>query len=265
MEEEEEEVWDDKLAAVAQKWAKQCVLEHDKNRKIPSYGLHIGQNLAAGHGNWRQAMSNWYDEVADYRYGENVNDYLGPDGFFKIGHYTQFVNNSTIRIGCGFAYCSNTIYGRYYACNYATGQGRISNPYTEGPRCSACPNTCKGGLCDCKGKLCLNTGRINASDCSCICPKIYGGPDCSQLICPPRDPFYCGTHLVFSDCEKFFNVPHLCPYMCRVCENPSLPPPPTSTTRRPVFVSPYNCTYRGERATPDQCRTYGDRGMDKPF
>ncbi|XP_012940206.1 cysteine-rich venom protein [Aplysia californica] len=82
-------VWDDKLAAVAQKWAKQCVLEHDKNRKIPSYGLKIGQNLAAGHGNWRQAMSNWYDEVADYRYGENVNDYLGPDGFFKIGHYTQ--------------------------------------------------------------------------------------------------------------------------------------------------------------------------------
>ncbi|GFS25803.1 cysteine-rich venom protein [Elysia marginata] len=82
-------VWDDNLAKVAQKWAMQCKLEHDKNRKIPSYGMFIGQNLAAGHRSWKKAMESWFNEVQLYRYGEDANEYLGPGGWKEIGHYTQ--------------------------------------------------------------------------------------------------------------------------------------------------------------------------------
>ncbi|XP_005102233.1 cysteine-rich venom protein Mr30 [Aplysia californica] len=46
-------------------------------------------------------------------------------------------------------------------------------------------------------------------------------------------------------------------------EHPVVPPAPVTTSRSPVFVSPYNCTYRGQRASPGECRTFGDRGMDR--
>ena len=38
-----------------------------------------------------------------------------------------------------------------------------------------------------------------------------------QVNCPPSDPFYCGTHVLPADCERYINVPHMCPHMCRIC------------------------------------------------
>ncbi|BFZ12441.1 hypothetical protein BsWGS_15480 [Bradybaena similaris] len=82
-------VWDDLLAIVAEKWAKQCVLDHDKNRNIPSYGLPIGQNVAAGYRSWFDAMQGWFEEVDLFSYGQNTDDYLGPGGWTQVAHYTQ--------------------------------------------------------------------------------------------------------------------------------------------------------------------------------
>ncbi|GFO33509.1 cysteine-rich venom protein [Plakobranchus ocellatus] len=268
-------IWDDNLAAVAQKLTMQCKIEHDKNRNIPSYGEFIGQNLAAGQLNWKGAMEGWFNEVKLYLYGEDADQYLGPGRWKEIGHYTQMVNNRTHRIGCGFAQCSETRYGFYYACNYATGQSSTRYPYTLGDQCSACPSSCKNGLCECNGKLCLNQGKLDLDTCTCICPYLYQGEDCSILRCPEKDPFYCTRSIVPRDCVTYINVPHLCPYMCGVCSELSSPmemisgsatktktTTTTTTTPSPYFVSPHNCTYTGLRATAEECKTYGDHGSD---
>ncbi|KAK3702613.1 hypothetical protein RRG08_042603 [Elysia crispata] len=272
-------VWDDNLARVAQKLTKQCKIEHDKNRKIPSYGMFVGQNLAAGQRNWKKAMQSWFDEVQLYRYGENADQYLGLGGWKKIGHYTQMVQNATHRVGCGFARCARTRYGKYYACNYAQGQSSTIYPYTRGERCSACPNSCRNGLCACNGKLCLNRGELDLDTCTCKCPKLYGGDDCSILNCPASDPFYCRRSLLPDDCQVYANVPHLCPFMCGVCGEQPLPiasnlqksnknrpkgktTTTTTTTTPPPFISPYNCTYKGLRSSLEECKKFGDRGSD---
>ena len=53
------------------------------------YNVYIGQNLAWGYANWKAALSAWHGEVTMYRYGVDPETYLGPDGWGKIGHYTQ--------------------------------------------------------------------------------------------------------------------------------------------------------------------------------
>lgn len=274
-------VWDDNLAMVAQKWSQQCNMSHDKNRKIPSYGMFIGQNLAAGYRSWKKAMESWFNEVRLYKFGQDANQYLGPGGWKDIGHYTQMVQNSTHRVGCGYSRCSGTIYGKFYACNYAMGQSSTMFPYTEGERCSACPNSCQNGLCACNGKLCLNGGDLDLDTCTCKCPDLYGGDDCSILNCPASEPFYCRRSVLPEDCQHYSNVPHLCPYMCGICgaqpypmvtdtqrgngNRPSRPRATTTTTTTttpPPFVSPFNCTYRGMRSSQQECQKFGNRGSD---
>ena len=34
-------------------------------------------------------------------------------------------------------------------------------PYKDGKKCSACPNNCDNGLCDCKGAYCQNGGTMD--------------------------------------------------------------------------------------------------------
>ncbi|XP_071111759.1 cysteine-rich venom protein Mr30-like [Haliotis cracherodii] len=276
-------VWDSKLAAVSEKWARQCKMEHDHMKSIPEYGLEVGQNIAGGYLNWRSAIMAWYNEVSLYRFGQNPNGYLGRDGWKKIGHYTQIVQNVTFLIGCGYAHCPNTKFGRYYVCNYGSGQNRISKPYTRGARCSSCPNTCKDGLCDCGGKACFNGGYLDTNTCTCTCQQPYSGPTCQQLNCPPKDSFYCGRSLVPKDCRTYYNVPQLCPYMCGICGSPSSnttaasaaavritpsdqasPVQPTAVVQPSSgeFTSAFGCVYAGNRASKVECRDYGDHGND---
>ncbi|PVD36989.1 hypothetical protein C0Q70_03982 [Pomacea canaliculata] len=112
-------VWNDDLAAVAQKWAKQCIMGHDKERSIPGLGVSVGQNVAGGYRTWERAIGGWEEEVKMYVYGREPDTYLGTGGWVKIGHYTQMVQNTTHMVGCGFAACRGTQYGRYFVCNYA--------------------------------------------------------------------------------------------------------------------------------------------------
>nr|QBH70090.1 CreCAP-ShK4 [Colubraria reticulata] len=244
-------MWNAELAAVAQKWAKQCVFGHDEERSVPSLGMSVGQNMAANHKNWQLAIQGWHDEVDMYNYGPHPDTYLGKDGWKKVGHYTQMVQNTTHLVGCGFAACRKTKYERYYVCNYAAAQSRLGKPYTLGSPCLACPNNCQNGLCNCGSRICLNGGTLNLRTCSCECPSVYKGEHCEELHCPREDPTHCSKSSA-GECTKYVNVRNVCPYLCGLC-------------KAEIFTSITGCMYHGQRATLAQCKSYGDKGADKSF
>ncbi|XP_056014320.1 uncharacterized protein LOC125663866 [Ostrea edulis] len=253
--------WDERLAAVAQKWANQCEAGHDKHRNILSIGMSIGQNVAGGYRTWEQAVQMWWDEIDMWTYGVDPDSYLGPGGWRKIGHFTQMAQNGTYMVGCGFAVCDRSTFTRYYVCDYAAGQSNLAAPYTSGKRCSRCPKFCRNGQCDCGGKVCYNGGTLNIETCQCECQKVYKGPTCEELDCPAKDKWVCGRDWTPAYCEKFVNVPFDCPYMCGKCKSPT--GESTSVIEKQTsFTSKYGCTYSGKRSSPAECRSYGSKGMD---
>ncbi|RUS86062.1 hypothetical protein EGW08_006155 [Elysia chlorotica] len=207
--------WDNQIARVAQKLAKQCAMYHDDGdaRIIPGYGLPVGQNVAAGSGDWSRAMLAWSSESKLYQYGKDPNDYLGDGGWKKIGHYTNMVSNRIYRVGCGFARCTN---GRFYVCNYIQSQYNMRFPYTNGTkRCSQCDDSCSKGLCDCGGKLCFNKGKLDINTCTCTCTNLYKEADCSRS--KAAKCWKCGGMYPQEYCKKYSNIPLECPYMCGTC------------------------------------------------
>ncbi len=42
-------------------------------------------------------------------------------GYPNIHAMLQVVHDKTCRVGCGYAYCPNSKYGKNYVCNYAFG------------------------------------------------------------------------------------------------------------------------------------------------
>ncbi|XP_062575052.1 uncharacterized protein LOC134236905 isoform X1 [Saccostrea cucullata] len=267
-------LWDDRLAEVAEKWAKQCTNQHDKVRTIPSLGsTTVGQNVAGGQPNWTVAIQMWWDEIEMWKYGPEPDTYLGFNGWLKVGHFTQMAQNGTYLVGCGYAYTDDDPfrYKRYYVCNYAAGQSDLGKPYTQGKRCSKCPNFCKNGLCDCGGKKCDNGGKLNVETCECECKKLYTGPSCEQLSCPDEDMWVCGKTWTADLCDHYANVPFDCPYMCGKCKSTGKKAKKASkygaskTGNKNAFTSKHGCKYSGERASREECKKkYGKNGNDIP-
>ncbi|XP_022338195.2 uncharacterized protein LOC111133809 [Crassostrea virginica] len=268
--------WDDRLAEVAEKWAKECTNQHDKVRTIPSLGTTtVGQNVAGGQPNWTVAVQMWWDEIHMWKYGPEPDSYLGYNGWLKVGHFTQMAQNGTYLVGCGFAVCDDDPrrFVRYYVCNYAAGQSDLGKPYTLGKRCSKCPKFCKDGLCDCGDKKCNNGGTLNAETCECECKKIYTGPTCDELDCPAEDVWVCGKTWTPDLCDQYANIPYDCPYMCGKCKAPAGGMAATGSKhekskyaakKKNVFTSSHGCQYSGKRASPEECKKYGDKGQDIP-
>ena len=83
--------WNEDLATVAQKWADQCLFDHDKNRNIPGY-LHVGQNVYLQSISKKfpgihigKTVQKWFDEISVF----NPNQ-IEPFGFtMGAGHFTQ--------------------------------------------------------------------------------------------------------------------------------------------------------------------------------
>jgi len=222
--------WDDEIAMIAQRQADSCVYKHDDNheRSIPGR-LTLGQNIALGHGNWRDVILDWHYEYNVYDYwtnskkGSTYVDRYKNRVAAQIGHYTQIVWATTARIGCGYAKCGAGV-GNHYVCNYGpAGNGphkRGVTPYKTGGKTAAdCPNTKKNGVCDCgKDKLCLNLGTLDPNTCKCKCLRPYHrGTDCGLMCNKAKDFGQCGTQIRKEQC-KISNVPvEYCPHMCNQC------------------------------------------------
>lgn len=207
--------WDDEIANTAQRWAENCNIKHDSNYKRYAFGrFSVGQNLAWGSWamGWTHAIKLWADEKKDYSYSSNNS----PTGA-AIGHYTQMVWATSIKVGCGYAICGTT---HYYVCNYGPGGNmRGERPYKSGSTCEDCPNNCNNGLCDCGGKVCLNGGDMDLNTCKCTCKnnlEFYIEPVCGLNCTDIKDPYYCNQFGI-SGCERYSNVPQECPDMCKWC------------------------------------------------
>ncbi|KAK7089382.1 hypothetical protein V1264_024953 [Littorina saxatilis] len=212
-------VWDDNLAKVAAKWARQCQFGHDKNRSQPElnkYGLPVEQNMGAGHSSLTGAINLWYQELPLWVFGK----WTGA-----TGHYIAEIYHASSRIGCGHAKC-NDIFGNYWICNYFAGAYSNVDPYEQGASCSKCPNSCdaSGKLCDCGGKFCTNGGTLDLNTCKCQCPRLWTGDECEALDCPKKRDFeeYC-TYSTFTP-ETFCPTAtvndayaKVCPIRCGIC------------------------------------------------
>ncbi|GFX04268.1 hypothetical protein TNCV_3974171 [Trichonephila clavipes] len=100
-------VWDNELAAVAQKWADNCVYEHDCNECRAVANFPVGQNIAYQDlicykrqclrtikpsdldPDWASVMKDFYDEVNDF--DKKLVPKFQPKGGKEINHFTQSV------------------------------------------------------------------------------------------------------------------------------------------------------------------------------
>ncbi|XP_008552386.2 venom allergen 5 [Microplitis demolitor] len=135
-----EMIWDDELAATAQKWAETCSESHDNNRHVRRFT--VGQNIARtwttrppgpydAEPNWRRQISGWFNEVQYFHTG------YGRD----TAHYTQIVWADTFLVGCGYTFFYDPArgYTKNYVCNYGP-SGNVLGfaPYQSGqPSCTA--------------------------------------------------------------------------------------------------------------------------------
>lgn len=148
--------WNDELAEIAQRWANQCIDDHDENRSVAKYPR-VGQNLFSS---WKwpsdgsvvvpiqQSIQGWLDELRLFKdLGYNISRVAN---FGAIGHFTQMIWAETTDVGCGFSgFESDGGWTRLLVCNYGPGgnvrQNGVASVYKVGPPCSACP---RGSSCD---------------------------------------------------------------------------------------------------------------------
>jgi len=106
-------VWNDEIAATAQRWADQCKGGHDKVRSKCD-GTGVGQNAFAEIGskhdtrdgvyaNVERGIRAWYNEVT-YSGGFPSSNIKPFNYEKKYGHYTAVVWAETSEVGCGLVY-----------------------------------------------------------------------------------------------------------------------------------------------------------------
>ncbi|KAL4707941.1 hypothetical protein ACJJTC_013732 [Scirpophaga incertulas] len=139
-------IWDEELAATAQRWANQCTPAHDRASQRDVGRFPVGQNLAAtwttrppsdssdSQPDFMKQINAWFDEVRIY-------GFKPISGGHGTGHYSQLVWGETSHVGCGytFYYDPSRGYTKLYVCNYGPGGNVIgANPYEKGyPSCSS--------------------------------------------------------------------------------------------------------------------------------
>ncbi|XP_046559766.1 uncharacterized protein LOC124268788 [Haliotis rubra] len=177
-------VWDDDVAEIAAKWARQCSLNHEstevlrRDPKLP--GIPVGQNIAFGQATFLDALAAWYDEIEFFLYG------TGSVNGEEVRHYTQIAAGKSVstqehcnlprvhvnvlvvflvhpvkpsNVRHPISFCGDT--GNCRFDNY-----KSACPYL----CGSCPLTCT--------KVCQNGGNLNTLPCLCNCPTGYSGDLC---------------------------------------------------------------------------------------
>lgn len=164
-------VWDDELAAIAQKWANNCIYQHDCSQCRSVANFPVGQNIAYQdlicykrqclrsikasdlEPDWATVIKDFYDEVKDF--DKKMVPRMQSRGGKEVNHFTQIIWAKTWRIGCGFTlFMKGLTYRRFYVCNYGPAGNMIGEPiYEQGKPGSACPiNSCVGGATCSGGK-----------------------------------------------------------------------------------------------------------------
>ncbi|XP_026288065.1 venom allergen 3-like [Frankliniella occidentalis] len=147
-------VWDDELAAIARRWASQCVFAQDSCRTSAD-GSRVAQNIymqmvapnapQPSNVSVAGAVATWYSEVADFdgRTAGQPYAYNGP-----AWHYTLLTWARTTRVGCGFAdFAAQSpgqipVLARLVVCNYKEAGNELGVPlYAPGPPLSQCEVT----------------------------------------------------------------------------------------------------------------------------
>eukprot|EP00090_Calanus_glacialis_P014195 TRINITY_DN22915_c0_g1_i1.p1 TRINITY_DN22915_c0_g1~~TRINITY_DN22915_c0_g1_i1.p1 ORF type:complete len:248 (-),score=53.17 TRINITY_DN22915_c0_g1_i1:97-741(-) len=152
-------IWNDELAATAQRWADQCDFNHDKNRRKLD-GTYVGQNAYLGMSSRSDDLESimnkmdvpvqaWYDEVTTYAFDPLD---IKPFKFdYNAGHYTAVVWATSEELGCGqVVYKEGDWYKNIVVCNYARGGNMVGSAmYEAGEPCSECPSgySCQDSLC----------------------------------------------------------------------------------------------------------------------
>eukprot|EP00281_Chroomonas_sp_CCMP1168_P022975 CAMPEP_0206229044 /NCGR_PEP_ID=MMETSP0047_2-20121206/9485_1 /ASSEMBLY_ACC=CAM_ASM_000192 /TAXON_ID=195065 /ORGANISM="Chroomonas mesostigmatica_cf, Strain CCMP1168" /LENGTH=314 /DNA_ID=CAMNT_0053652313 /DNA_START=37 /DNA_END=978 /DNA_ORIENTATION=+ len=120
--------WDDGVATFAQLWADKlkadspdkCQMKHSTSNS--AFRQNAGENLAwgslsnyfeSGGRTMKKVVTMWYDEVEYYDFNQpgttiNLNK--------AIGHFTQVVWDTSLKLGCGVASCTN---GQVVVCQYS--------------------------------------------------------------------------------------------------------------------------------------------------
>ncbi|KAF8764818.1 CRISP/Allergen/PR-1 like protein [Argiope bruennichi] len=196
-------VWDEQLAAVAQKWAENCDFNHDCGECRTVENFAVGQNLVIqgstcqGHGckedkltqpNWQKAIKRLYEEVLGYQkdWLWSFEEHDGP----QTGHFTQVIWSRSWRIGCGYtSFKEGGKYKRFYVCNYGPGGNVAEQPvYKNGQPCSACPiNSCCGSSC--------GGGLSYPGLCKIL------DPNTAPKYRKPSNLFFCGASSNDEDCQ----------------------------------------------------------------
>jgi uncharacterized protein YkwD len=105
-------VWDDHLAADAQKWANHLAETNTfAHEGMRGEGENLFMQMGGGHQPFKRGVEAWVNEKKDY-HGEKI----GEGQFAKYGHYTQVIWPSTTKVGMATATGKNghqVIVGRY--------------------------------------------------------------------------------------------------------------------------------------------------------
>ncbi|CAH1965723.1 unnamed protein product [Acanthoscelides obtectus] len=154
--------WDDELAAVAQRWADQCIpinetIQHDICKR--SKRFEVGQNVITAvtadqdFPELAALILHWYKQVGNV-IPSDIDHFSGiKRGQFMIGQYTQLVWAKTRYIGCGISIFldiqSSTPKKKFYnhrlVCNYGPAGNILGHTvYQKGIPCSKCA----WGQCD---------------------------------------------------------------------------------------------------------------------
>ncbi|GFU19397.1 hypothetical protein NPIL_532201 [Nephila pilipes] len=207
-------VWDDELAAIAQKWANHCVYEHDCGDCRSVANFPVGQNIAYQdticdskqcfknieasdlQPDWPSVLKDFYDEIDDF------DNKLVPNfqmlGGKEINHFTQMIWGKSWRLGCGLTVFTKgrLSYRRFYVCNYGKAGNVIGQPmYEQGRPGSGCPvNSCVGGA-NCNGNDYPGLCQMLNSNTAPVYPRSQSS----------KDLFYCDSSPDTDDCAVSAN------------------------------------------------------------
>ncbi|KAK3914323.1 Venom allergen 5 [Frankliniella fusca] len=148
-------VWDDEVAALAQRWADQCSFGYDECAKTDEFRL--GQSMAIWYSQDLKLfpgpegrVEGWFNERSQANLTALIEDFkFSP----TAAAFSQLAWADTWKLGCGRSRYSSVpgVLTEILVCNYGPG-GNVQGGrmYRPGPACSACPAACSTsypGLC----------------------------------------------------------------------------------------------------------------------